>query len=125
MLQGCGLEVLDLEHPHPDVLAVLPRLSRLHRLKSYGPFASELPASVRVLDVTGARAPDRLSALPLLRELELTRISGLSNLAVLADSRDLARLVVEDVPGFTSTHPFEDGTLETLLAGDVPLRTTR
>ncbi|MFN2318302.1 MAG: hypothetical protein ABR500_01290 [Dermatophilaceae bacterium] len=123
--QGCGLEVLHLERPHPDVLAVLPRLPRLHRLKIYGAFPRELPASLRVFDVAGARAPDRLSALPLLRELELTRITGLSNLAIVADSRDLARVVVEDVPGFTSMHPFEGGALETLLIGDVPLRTTR
>lgn len=121
----CQLEDLDLERPHPAVLEVLPRLSRLRRLKIYGAFPSKLPSSLRVLDIAGACAPEQVTPLPLLSELQLSRVTGISDLRLVAGSRDLARVIIEDVPGFASLHPFEDTALETLLIGDVPLRQSR
>lgn len=121
----CQLQQLDLERPHPAVVEVLPQLSRLRRLKIYGAFPSELPASLQVLDIAGARAPEHLTPLPLLRVLQLSRITGISDLRLVAGSRDLSRLIIEDVPGLASLDPFNDTALETLLIGDIPLRHNR
>lgn len=121
----CQLEELDLERPDREVLEVLPRLSALKRLKIYGAFPSELPASLRALDIAGARAPEQLTPLPLLRELQLSRITGISDLRLFAGSRDLARVIIEDVPTFASIDPFDDTALETLLLGDVLMRHSR
>ena len=121
----CQLEELDLERADRAVLEVLPRLSALQRLKIYGAFPSELPASLQVLDIAGARAPEHLTPLPLLRVLQLSRITGISDLRLVAGSRDLSRVIIEDVSGLASLDPFNDTALETLLIGDIPLRHNR
>lgn len=117
-----GLRDLHVERPIPDALAILAQLPRLARLKVYGAFPEDMPPSLRVLDIAGAPAPARVSPLPEVEELHLTKVTGLADLSLFADSQRLRKVVVEDVPTFSSVSPFHDSELQAILIGDVPLR---
>lgn len=117
-----GLRDLAVERPRADALATFARLPRLERLKVYGAFPTDLPASLRVLDIAGAPAPARVSPLPALEELHLTKVTGLADLSLFAGSQRLRKVVVQDVPSFGSCVPFHAGQLRLILIGDVPLR---
>ncbi|MGO0578037.1 hypothetical protein [Ornithinimicrobium panacihumi] len=117
-----GLRDLHVERPSLDALEVLAQLPRLERLKIYGAFPEYAPASLRVLDIAAASAPARVSPLPRLEELHLTKVTDLADLSLFAESERLRKLVVEDVPSFRSYAPFHDSQLRPILIGDVPLR---
>ena len=117
-----GLRDLHIQRPTLDALGILAQLPCLERLKVYGAFPEDMPRSLRVLDIAGAPAPSRVSSLPEVEELHLTKVTGLADLSLFADSQRLRKVVVEDVPTFSSVSPFHGSQLRAILIGDVPLR---